>query len=56
MAPKLVQLTGVAPSFESVNNLKNVLRRMPEFDEVEQNVNRQSGEVRFTLSITIVLK
>ena len=56
MAPKLVRLTGVAPSFESVNNLKNVLRRIPEFDEVEQNVNRQSGEVRFTLSITMMLK
>jgi Tfp pilus assembly protein PilN len=56
MAPKLVQLTGVAPSFESVNNLKYVLHRMPEFDEVEQNVNRQSGEVRFTLSITMMLK
>jgi Tfp pilus assembly protein PilN len=56
MAPKSVRLTGVAPSFESVNNLKNVLRQIPEFDEVEQNVNRQSGEIRFTLSIAIVLK
>jgi type II secretory pathway component PulL len=56
MSSESVQLTGVAPSFESVNNLKIVLRQIPEFDEVKQNANRQSGEVRFTLSITMMLK
>jgi len=59
MAPKSVRLTGVAASFESVDNLMSLLRQVSDFNTVELlsiDVEPQSSGVRFTLSITIVLK
>ncbi|MBW7992612.1 MAG: hypothetical protein FVQ84_21705 [Planctomycetes bacterium] len=59
MAPKSVRLVGAAPSFESVDNLTSVLCQISEFKTIEvQNidVDPQSSGVRFTLSITTVLK
>ena len=59
MAPKSVQLTGDAPSFESVDNLMSLLRQVSGFNTVEVpsiDVNPQGRGVRFTLSITTMLK
>jgi len=59
MAPESVRLAGVAPSFESVDNLMSVLRQVSEFKTVEVpniDVDPQGRGVRFTLSITIILK
>ena len=56
IAPESVRLVGTAASFESVYNLMSVLHQIPEFDEVEEDideVDRQSGRVPFTLSITM---
>jgi Tfp pilus assembly protein PilN len=59
MAPESVRLVGVAPSFESVDNLMSALRQVSEFNTIEvQNVDidPKSGGVRFTFSITTVLQ
>ncbi len=59
MAPKSVRLTGVAASFESVDNLMSLLRQVSGFNTVEVpsiDVEHRSGGVRFTLSITTILK
>jgi hypothetical protein len=59
MAPESVRLVGVAPSFESVDNLMSALRQVSEFNAIEvQNVDidPKSGGVRFTFSITTVLQ
>ena len=59
MSPESVRLVGVAPSFESVDNLMSVLRQVSEFNKVEVpsiDVDPQSSGIRFTLSITTVLK
>ncbi len=59
MAPESVRLAGAAPSFESVDNLMSVLRRVSEFNTIEVqsiDVDPQSSGVRFTLSVTTVLK
>ena len=59
MSPESVRLVGVAPSFESVDNLMSVLRQVSEFNTVEVpsiDVDPQSSGVRFTLSVTTVLK
>jgi len=59
MAPRSVRLTGIAPSFESVDNLMSFLRQVSDFNTVELSgidVEHQSGGVHFTLSITTILK
>jgi Tfp pilus assembly protein PilN/Tfp pilus assembly PilM family ATPase len=59
MAPESVRLTGVAPSFESVDNLMSRLRQVSGFNTVEVpsiDVDPQGRGVRFTLSITTILK
>jgi Tfp pilus assembly protein PilN len=59
MAPESVRLVGVAPSFESVDNLMSALRQVSEFNTIEvQNVDidPKGGGVRFTFSITTVLQ
>lgn len=59
MAPESVRLTGVAPSFESVDNLMSLLRQVSGFNTVEVpniDVDPQGRGVRFTLSITTILK
>ena len=59
MSPESVRLAGVAPSFESVDNLMSVLRQVTEFKNIEvlnTDVDTQSKVVRFALSITTVLK
>jgi Tfp pilus assembly PilM family ATPase len=59
MAPESVRLVGVAPSFESVDNLMSVLRQVSGFNTVEVpsiDVDPLGRGVRFTLSITTILK
>jgi len=59
IAPESVRLVGAAASFESVDNLMSVLLQISEFNVVEPqyiDLDPQSGEVRFTLSITMGLK
>ena len=59
MAPESVRLAGVAPSFESVDNLMSLLRQVSGFNTVEVpsiDVDPQGRGVRFTLSITTILK
>ena len=59
MSPESVRLVGIAPSFESVDNLTSLLQQISEFNTVEVpsiDVDPQSSGVRFTLSITTVLK
>jgi Tfp pilus assembly protein PilN len=59
MAPESIRLAGIAPSFESVDNLMDALRQVSEFSNIElQNidVDPQSSGVRFTLSVTTVLQ
>jgi len=59
IAPESVRLVGTADSFEFVDNLMSVLRQISEFNVVEPqdiDLDPQSGEVRFTLSITMGLK
>jgi Tfp pilus assembly protein PilN len=59
MAPESVSLAGIAPSFESVDNVMSVLRQVSEFNTIEVqgiDVDPKSSGVRFTLSITTVLK
>ena len=59
MEPGKVRLAGVAASFESVDNLMGVLRKVSEFEAVETpniDVDSQSSGVRFTLLIKTVLK
>jgi hypothetical protein len=59
MTPELVRLVGVAPSFESVDNLLTVFSQVSDFKTVEVpsiDVDPQSSGVRFTLSITTELK
>ena len=59
MAPESVRLTGIADSFESVDDLMSLLRQVSDFNTVELSsidVEPQSSEVRFTLAITMMLK
>lgn len=59
MAPESVRLAGVAPSFESVDNLMSLLRQASGFDTVEVpsiDVDSQGGGVRFKLSIKTIMK
>ncbi len=59
MAPESVRLTGIADSFESVDDLMGLLRQVSDFNTVELSsidVDTQSSEVRFTLSIMMMLK
>jgi len=55
MSPDSISLVGVAPSFESVDNLMTDLRQVSEFNTVEVpsiDIDPQSNGVRFMLSIT----
>jgi type II secretory pathway component PulL len=59
MDPGLVRLQGIAASFESVDNLMDVLRKVSEFETIEVpniDVDPQSSGVRFTFLITTILK
>ena len=59
MAPESVRLAGVAPSFESVDNLMSLLRQVSGFGTVEVpsiDVDPQGSGVRFTLSIKTIMK
>ncbi|MDT8302659.1 MAG: pilus assembly protein PilM [Sedimentisphaerales bacterium] len=59
MAPESVRLAGVAPSFESVDNLMSLLRQVSGFDTVEVpsiDVDPQGRGVRFKLSIKTIMK
>ena len=59
MAPGLVRLAGVAPSFESVDDLMSLLRQVSGFDTVEVpsiDVDPQGRGVRFKLSIKTIMK
>lgn len=56
VAAESVRLTGVAASFESVDNLTGVLRRTAEFATValrNADVDPENGTVRFSLLITM---
>ncbi|MFC1604214.1 type II secretion system protein GspL [Planctomycetota bacterium] len=57
IASESVRLSGIATSFESVDNLVGILRQISEFDSVElQNVDKDpaSDRVRFRLLIALV--
>jgi Tfp pilus assembly protein PilN len=59
MAPESIRLSGIAPSFESVDKLISLLRQVSGFDTVEVpsiDVDPQGRGVRFTLSIRTVMK
>ena len=59
MAPESVRLAGIAPSFESVDNLMGLLRQVSGFNTVEVpsiDVDPQGRGVRFTLSIRTIMK
>lgn len=58
IAAESVRLSGVAPSFESVDNVVEILRQIPEFDSVEiRNVDMDptSNKVRFSLLIEVAV-
>ncbi|MCP4611399.1 MAG: hypothetical protein GY845_22025 [Planctomycetes bacterium] len=59
MAPESIRLAGVAPSFESVDNLMSLLRQVSDFDTVEVpsiDVDPRGRGVRFKLSIKTIMK